>query len=73
MTTQTKVISSVIINTKSNFRNLNGHAVDVIEIVGNRVSCKIWADEHKSLLLPTSENLSAYSYRQNGARHPTPL
>jgi hypothetical protein len=45
MTTQTKVISSVIINTKSNFRNLNGHAVDVIEIVGNRVSCKIWADE----------------------------
>jgi hypothetical protein len=27
------------INTKSNFRNLNGFTLDVIEISGTRVSC----------------------------------
>jgi glycerate-2-kinase len=30
------------INTKSNYRNLNGTIQHVSEIKGNRVSCKIW-------------------------------
>jgi len=42
---KTTTTQRTIINTKSNFRNLNGKVVDVIEMVGNRVSCKIWHDE----------------------------
>jgi hypothetical protein len=45
MTQESKVLGRTIINTKSNFRNLNGKVVDVIEMVGNRVSCKIWAED----------------------------
>ena len=39
-----------IINTKSNFRNLNGTVQQVIEIVGTRVSCKIWSDENQKYI-----------------------
>ena len=42
---KTTITQRTIINTKSNFRNLNGKVVDVIEMVGNRVSCKIWAED----------------------------
>jgi len=38
MNTQTKVI----VNTKSNFRNLNGKELNVCEIAGTRVSVKIY-------------------------------
>ena len=34
-------MKKVIINTKSNFRNLNGTIQNVYEIVGNRVTCLI--------------------------------
>lgn len=34
-----------LINTKSNFRNLNGQWLKVLEIVGTRVSCKHFAAE----------------------------
>ena len=30
------------INTKSNYKNLNGTIQNVSEIKGNRVSCKVW-------------------------------
>jgi hypothetical protein len=41
-----QVIGSAIINTKSNFRNLNGTIQQVIEYIPNkRVSCKIWAED----------------------------
>ena len=45
MKTQTTVIGRTIINTKSNFRNMNGKVVDVVEMVGNRVTCLIFADD----------------------------
>ena len=38
-------VQRTIIQTKSNFRNLNGKVVDVIEMVGNRVSCKVFAND----------------------------
>jgi hypothetical protein len=45
MATQT-VIGSAIINTKSNFRNLNGTIAQVIDYVPNRrVTCLIWAED----------------------------
>jgi hypothetical protein len=47
MKNQETVIGRTIINTKSNFRNLNGKVVDVVEMVGNRVTCLIFADEHQ--------------------------
>jgi len=34
----------VIVKTKSNFRDLNGKILDVFEIVGTRVTCKVWDD-----------------------------
>ncbi len=34
-----------IVKTKSNFRNLNGKSLEVIEIVGTRVSCKTFAED----------------------------
>lgn len=34
-----------LINTKSNFRNLNGQWLKVLEIVGTRISCKHFAEE----------------------------
>lgn len=34
-----------IVKTKSNFRNLNGKSLQVIEIVGTRVSCKTFAED----------------------------
>ena len=34
-----KVLTATI-KTKSNFRNLNGQTLEVIEIVGTRVTCK---------------------------------
>jgi hypothetical protein len=40
-----KKVQRTIIKTKSNFRNLNGKVVDVVEMVGNRVTCKIWAED----------------------------
>ena len=42
----TQPLGYAIINTKSNYRNLNGTAQPVIEYVPNqRVSCKVWADD----------------------------
>jgi hypothetical protein len=31
-----------VVKTKSNFRNLNGQALEVHEIAGNRVSCIVY-------------------------------
>ena len=36
------------IKTKSNFRNLNGQTLEVIEIVGTRVTCKV-KDGHNTI------------------------
>lgn len=33
------------VNTKSNYRNLNGKWLDVKEIVGSRVSCVVFIEE----------------------------
>ena len=33
------------VNTKSNYKNLNGKWLDVIEIVGTRVSCSVDSNE----------------------------
>ncbi len=33
------------IYTKSNYRNLNGTILNVLEIVKNRVTCKVWHEE----------------------------
>ena len=40
-----KSLGRTIIKTKSNFRNLNGKVVDVVEFKGNRVTCRIWAED----------------------------
>lgn len=37
-------MTQVIINTKSNFRNLNGTIQNVAEIVGTRITCNIYID-----------------------------
>ena len=34
------------VNTKSNFRNLNGQWLEVKEVVGTRVSCIVETEEH---------------------------
>lgn len=36
---------NAIINTKSNYRNLNGQTLEVIEQVQNRVTCKCFIEE----------------------------
>ena len=36
-----------LINTKSNYRNLNGQWLEVKEIVGNRVSCVVFDEEYQ--------------------------
>ena len=36
---------SAIINTKTNYRNLNGTVQDVIEIKDQRVTCSVWVEE----------------------------
>lgn len=41
MNTPTKVI----VKTKSNYRSLNGIELPIVEIVGTRVSCKVFDDE----------------------------
>ena len=38
-------LNKVIIQTKSNYRNLNGTTQDVYEVVGTRVTCLIFVDE----------------------------
>jgi hypothetical protein len=43
--TTTVPVQRTIINTKNNSFNLNGKVVDVIEMVGNRVSCKVFVDD----------------------------
>ena len=46
METSNKTMGSTIINTKSNFRNLNGTVQQVVEYVeGQRVTCRVWCDE----------------------------
>ena len=45
MKNQATVLGRTIINTKSNFRNLNGKVVDVVEMVGDRVTCLIFAED----------------------------
>ncbi len=42
----------VKVNTKSNFRNLNGQWLKVIEIVGTRVTCSV---EHLTIDFGLSE------------------
>jgi hypothetical protein len=37
-----KQTQKVIVNTKSNFRNLNGKELNVCEIAGTRVSVKVY-------------------------------
>lgn len=34
-----------VIKTKSNYMNLNGQALPVVELAGRRVSCKVWSEE----------------------------
>lgn len=34
-----------VVNTKSNFRNLNGKPLQVVDILGSRVSCRIFAED----------------------------
>lgn len=34
-----------IVKTKGNYRNLNGKELDIIEILGTRVSCNVFAEE----------------------------
>jgi len=36
---------SVIIKTKSNYRNLNGIPLEVVELRGTRVSCRVFDTE----------------------------
>lgn len=46
MKNETRVsVQRTIINTKNNSFNLNGKVVDVIEMVGNRVSCRVFMDD----------------------------
>jgi len=40
-----KITQRTIIQTKNNSFGINGKVVDVIEMVGNRVSCKVFVDE----------------------------
>jgi len=40
-----KITQRTIIQTKNNSFNLNGKVVDVIEMVGNRVTCKVFMDD----------------------------
>jgi len=40
-----KVLTATI-KTKSNFRNLNGQTLEVIEVVGTRVTCKVKDGHH---------------------------
>ena len=44
MSNKTKKMTQVIINTKSNFRGLNGTIQCVAEIVGTRVTCNVYID-----------------------------
>ena len=36
----------VSVKTASNFLDLNGKVLKVIELVGNRVTCKAWSESH---------------------------
>jgi hypothetical protein len=38
--------ANVLINTKSNFRNLNGTTQPVVEIKGERVTCLVNTEDH---------------------------
>ena len=33
------------VNTKSNYRNLNGSILEVVEVKGKRVTLKVWMSE----------------------------
>lgn len=43
-------MKKAIINTKSNYRNLNGTIQNVFEIVGTRVTCLIFIDEYQKTM-----------------------
>ena len=40
----------VVVKTKSNYRNLNGVALRVKEIIGDIVAVKVWSDELQKYL-----------------------
>lgn len=39
-----------LINTKSNYNNLNGQWLEVKELQGNRVTCIAWSDEFNKFI-----------------------
>jgi hypothetical protein len=39
-----------IIQTKSNYRNLNGTKQEVVEVVKNRVTCRVWVEEFQKYM-----------------------
>lgn len=55
-----------LIKTKSNFRNLNGTWLTVLEIKGNRVTCEVLENEFGKYITVdfTSKEVKEYEYLQ---------
>ena len=49
-TTTTIMKTTATVKTKSNFRNLNGQSLEVVEIAGTRVSCKVFCNEMQKVI-----------------------
>jgi hypothetical protein len=47
--TKTKNMKAII-QTKSNYRNLNGTKQEVVEVVKNRVTCRVWVEEFQKYM-----------------------
>lgn len=56
-----------LIKTKSNFRNLNGTWLTVIEIKGTRVTCEVFDNELNKFISVdfTSKEVKEYEYSRN--------
>ena len=62
MNTQNSLPNRAKINTKSNFRNLNGTIQNVYEIIGTRVTCLIKIDGRTQQVDFNVSEISEYFY-----------
>ena len=63
---------SAIINTKTNYRNLNGTVQDVIEIKDQRVTCSVWVEEFQKKITIDFTKSEVIFAQSNGATIRTP-